>query len=53
MTKKNKLQKQLEDGKPQKIFIAGYTTLSDAEKIKADKIIEDLKKKGHTIEMGI
>ncbi len=51
IVEKSELKEMLQ--KPQKIFIAGYTTLSDEEKKEADKLIEQLKKDGHTVTTGI
>lgn len=51
IVEKSELKEKL--GKQQKIFIAGYSTLTDDEKKEADKLIEKLKKDGHTITMGI
>ncbi len=51
IVEKSELKKEL--GKPQKIFIAGYSTLTDAEKKEADKIIEKLKKDGHEGTVGL
>lgn len=54
IVKKSEIKSELEkSGNPQKIFIAGYTTLTDEEKKEADKLIEKLKKEGHKITMGI